>query len=48
MPINQNPHLIAAYRDYMNALAMRRSGMVGNASFQREHLRALYRVIAGK
>lgn len=48
MPINQNPHLIAAYRDYMNALDMRRQGLLGNASKERELLRNLYRIIAGK
>lgn len=48
MPINQNPHLVEAYRGYMTALAMRRNGLVGNASIQREHLRTLYRVLAGK
>lgn len=48
MPTNQNPHLIAAYREYMNALAMRRNGLLGNASAQRERLRATYRIIAGK
>ena len=48
MNANQNPHLIAAYREYMNAIDMCRRGMLGNASLQRESLRALYRIIAGK
>ena len=48
MPVSQNPHLVEAYRDYLQALAMRRDGLLGNASVQRERLRTLYRVIAGK
>ena len=48
MKANQNPHLIEAYRDYMNALDMRRRGFIGNASAQRERLRTVYRIITGK
>lgn len=48
MPIEQNPHIVAAYSNYMNALKMVRCGLLGNASAQREHLRTLYRIVAGK
>ena len=48
MPVSQNHHLVEAYRDYMQALASRRAGLLGNASVQRERLRTLYRILAGK
>jgi hypothetical protein len=48
MKPNQNQHLIEAYIDYMNALDMCRRGIIGNANFQREHLRTTYRIITGK
>ena len=48
MEIEKNKHLILAYREYMEARAMVRSGMLGNAYAQREHLRAVYRIIQGK
>lgn len=46
--IEQNKHLIAAYREYMAARAAARHGLLGNAALQRENLRNLYRTIAGK
>ena len=48
MPITQNKHLVAAYKDYMDALAAQQQGLIGNASRQREVLRAVYRRLAGK
>lgn len=46
--IHQNPHLIAAMRDYKNALRMVRCGLLGNAHSQRKNLLIIYRLIAGK
>lgn len=48
MPITQNKHFVAAYADYINAMKAQRAGLIGNASQQRERLRNIYRVLAGK
>ena len=48
MPITHNKHLVAAYKDYMDALEARRQGLICNANRQREVLRAVYRRLAGK
>lgn len=48
MPITQNKHLVAAYKDYMDALEAQRQGLIGNASRQREVLREIYRLLASK
>ena len=48
MNIKENRHFLAAYESYMQALQMRRAGLLGNAGIQREQLRAIYRLLAGK
>lgn len=48
MPITQNKRLVAAYKDYMDALEAQRQGLIGNANHHREVLRAVYRLLAGK
>ena len=48
MPITQNKHFVAAYADYINAMEARRAGLLGNVHQQREALRAIYRLLAGK
>lgn len=48
MDILSNKHLINAYKEYMSAVRMVRSGLLGNVVREREHLRAIYRLVAGK
>lgn len=46
--IAQNQHMERALADYMNARKQVRNGLLGNASRERERLRAMYRLLAGK
>ena len=46
--ILRNPYLQAAYRDYMQARQMVQQGLLGNCSLQRESLRSVYRLLAGR
>lgn len=48
MPIEQNKHLIQAMTEYRDAMRAVKNGMLGNANAQRERLRWVYRLIAGK
>ena len=48
MPIEQNKHLIQAMTEYRDAMRMVKNGMLGNAQAQRDRLRFIYRLIAGK
>ena len=48
MPIQNNQHLIKAYRDYMVTRHMVKHGLLCNVSRSREQLRATYRLLAGK
>lgn len=46
--ILRNPHLRLAYRDYMQARQCVQQGLMANCHMQREYLRNVYRVVAGK
>ena len=46
--ILRNPHFKAAYRDYMQAREAVKQGLMANCHMQREYLRSVYRVVAGK
>ena len=46
--ILRNPYLQAAYRDYMQARQSVQQGLMANCHIQREYLRSVYRVVAGK
>lgn len=46
--ITTNPHFIAAVALYQEAMRLRRAGLLGNVAKQREHLRCIYRLLAGK
>lgn len=46
--VNGNPHLLRAIAEYRQAMEMRRKGLIGNVSMQREYLRPVYRLVAGK
>jgi len=48
MPIVNNPHLVRAYKDYMDAKSLVRKGLRNNANCQANFLRSVYRIIAGK
>lgn len=46
--ITENKHLQWAYREYMAAVHKKRNGYIGNIEYEREQLRRMYRIIAGK
>lgn len=48
MKPENNPYLIDAYIEYMEAIRCVKLGLMSNANTQRTKLRTLYRVIAGK
>lgn len=47
-PLTENLHLRLAYRDYMQARQSVQQGLMSNCDRQREYLRSVYRVVAGK
>lgn len=48
MRIEDNKHLIQAMIEYRDAMRMVKNGMLGNSQAQRDRLRFIYRLIAGK
>ena len=46
--VNGNKHLLQAISEYRAAIKMKEEGLINNISPQREHLRNIYRLIAGK
>ena len=47
-PLTENLHLRLAYRDYMQARQSVQQGLMANCHMQREYLRSVYQVVAGK
>lgn len=43
--VETHPALVQAYKEYMEALQMKRSGLIANTYFQRQRLLAVYRFL---
>lgn len=45
--LEKHPLLVQAYKDYMQAIQMKRNGLITNTSYQAAKLRGVYHMLKG-